>query len=60
MENILDSMGQVSRLTSLVTVMGAGLPKSLASFGYKSQRKSCTKRGRRRRGYTEKNRSETA
>jgi len=48
MENILDSMGRVSRLTSLVTVMGAGLPKLLASSGYKSQRKSCTRRGKKR------------
>jgi len=54
MENILDSMGRVSRLTSLVTVMGAGLPKLLASSGYKSQRKSCTREeGREKRGYSE-------
>lgn len=60
---ILESMGRVSRLTSLVTVMNAGLPKLLASSGYKSQRKNCNRegeKGRERRGYTEKNRSETA
>jgi hypothetical protein len=45
---ILESMGRVSRLTSLVTVMNAGLPKLLASSGYKSQRKSCN--GRRKKG----------
>jgi hypothetical protein len=33
---ILESMGRVSRLTSLVTVMNAGLPKLLVSSGYKS------------------------
>jgi hypothetical protein len=47
-------MGRVSLLTSLVTVMGAGLPKLLASSGYKSQRKSCNKEeGREKRGYSE-------
>jgi hypothetical protein len=44
---ILESMGRVSRLTSLVTMMNAGLPKLLASSGYKSPRKSCNKRRRR-------------
>jgi hypothetical protein len=46
---ILESMGRVSRLTSLVTVMNAGLPKLLASSGYKNQRKSCNKGGKKRR-----------
>jgi hypothetical protein len=46
-------MGRVSRLTSLVTMMNAGLPKLLASSGYKSQRKSCNKR-RRREGREER------
>ena len=57
---ILESMGRVSRLTSLDTVMHAGLPKMLASSGYKSQRRSRTKkkRGRERRGY--KNKRDTA
>jgi hypothetical protein len=50
---ILESMGRVSRLTSLVTMMNAGLPKLLASSGYKSQRKSCNK-GRRREGREER------
>jgi len=40
---ILESMGRVSRLTSLATVMHASLPKMLASSGYKSQRRSCTR-----------------
>jgi hypothetical protein len=40
-EIILESMGRVSWLTSLVTVMNAGLPKLLASSGYK--KKSCNK-----------------
>jgi hypothetical protein len=44
---ILESMGRVSWVTSLVTVMDAGLPKLLASSGYKSQRKRCTKKKRR-------------
>jgi hypothetical protein len=52
---ILESIGRVSRLTSLVAVMNAGLPKLLASSGYK--KKSCNKGkgGRRgeRRGYCE-------
>jgi hypothetical protein len=53
---ILESMERVSRLTSLVTMMNAGLPKLLASSGYK--KKSCNK-GRKRerremRGYREK------
>ena len=43
---ILESMERVSRLTSLVTMMDAGLPKLLASSGYKSQRKSYTRGGR--------------
>jgi hypothetical protein len=43
---ILESMGRVSRLTSLVTVMNAGLQKLLVSSGYKSQRKSCNNRGK--------------
>ena len=55
---ILESMGRVSRLTSLATVMHAGLPKMLASSGYKSQRRSRTKKkeemGRERRGYKDK------
>jgi hypothetical protein len=41
---ILESMGRVSRLTSLATVMHAGLPKMLASSGYKSQRRSRIKK----------------
>jgi hypothetical protein len=43
--------------------MHAGLPKTLASSGYKSQKKNRTlegEKGRERRGYTEKNKSETA
>jgi len=40
---ILKSMGRVSRLTSLATVMHAGLPKMPASSRYKSQRRSRTK-----------------
>jgi predicted DCC family thiol-disulfide oxidoreductase YuxK len=57
---ILESMGRVSWLTSLDTVMHAGLPKMLASSGYKSQRRSRTKKkgGRERRGY--KNKRDTA
>ena len=47
---ILESMGRVSRLTSLATVMHAGLPKMLASSGYKSQRSSRTRRGEKNRG----------
>ena len=50
---ILESMGRVSRLTYLVTVMNAGLPKLLASSGYKSQRKNCNREGEERRGYRE-------
>jgi len=58
---ILESMGRVSRLTSLVTVMNAGLPKLLASSGYKSQRKNCNREGeerRERRGYREEKKKE--
>jgi len=41
---ILESMGRVLWQTSLATVMHAGLPKMLASSGYKSQRRSRTKK----------------
>jgi hypothetical protein len=63
MEPIPNQEGSVSRLTTLATVMHAGLPKTLASSGYKSQKKNRTlegEKGRERRGYTEKNKSETA
>ncbi|KAJ6885986.1 hypothetical protein NC651_026602 [Populus alba x Populus x berolinensis] len=46
---ILESMGCVSRLTSLATVMHAGLPKMHASSGYKSQRRSRTEKGENKR-----------
>ncbi|KAJ6964109.1 hypothetical protein NC652_002401 [Populus alba x Populus x berolinensis] len=45
---ILESAGRVSRLTSLATVMHAGLPKMLASTSYKSQGRSRTKKERRK------------
>jgi predicted DCC family thiol-disulfide oxidoreductase YuxK len=49
---IFQIKGRVSQLTSLATVMHAGLPKMPASFGYKSQRRSriegTEKRGRKR------------
>jgi len=39
--------------------MGAGLPKLLASSGYKSQKKSCNKEeGREKRGYSEEKKKE--
>jgi len=49
---ILESMGRVSRLTSLATVMHASLLKMLASSSYKSQRRSRT-REREERGERE-------
>jgi len=42
MEPIPNQEGSVSRLTALATVMHAGLPKTLASSGYKSQKKNRT------------------
>jgi hypothetical protein len=48
---ILESMGRVSQLTSLATVMHTGLPKMLASSGYKSQiRRSRIKEGEKKKG----------
>ncbi|KAJ6979210.1 hypothetical protein NC653_027386 [Populus alba x Populus x berolinensis] len=46
---ILELMGHISQLTSLTTVMHAGLPKMPASFGYKSQRRSRTEGGEKRK-----------
>jgi hypothetical protein len=48
MEPFSNQEGRVSRLTSLATVMHAGLPKTPASSGYKSQRRSRTKGEERR------------
>jgi hypothetical protein len=42
MEPIPNQEGSVLRLTTLATVMHAGLPKTLASSGYKSQKKNRT------------------
>jgi hypothetical protein len=42
MEAFPNQEGSVSRLTTLVTVMHAGLPKTLLSSGYKSQKKNRT------------------
>jgi hypothetical protein len=39
MEPFPNQEGSVSRLTTLTTVMHAGLPKTLSSSGYKSQKK---------------------
>jgi hypothetical protein len=49
MEPIPNQEGNVSRLTTLATVMHAGLPKTLASSGYKSQKKNRTQERKRRR-----------
>jgi hypothetical protein len=40
MEPIPNQEGSVSRLKTLATVMHAGLPKTLSSSGYKSQKKN--------------------
>jgi len=48
MEPIPNQEGSVSRLTALATVMHAGLPKTLVSSGYKSQKKNQTLGGRKR------------
>ena len=52
MEPFPNPEGSVSRLTNLTTVMHAGLPKTLSSSGYKSQKKNQTQgtRGERREG----------
>jgi hypothetical protein len=42
MEAFPNQEGSVSRLTTLATVMHAGLPKTLSSSGYKSQKKNRT------------------
>jgi hypothetical protein len=42
--------GSVSRLTTLATVMHAGLPKTRSSYDYKSQKKNRTQGGRGQRG----------
>jgi len=47
---ILESMGRVSQLTSLATVMDAGLPKMLASSGYKNWRSSRTREEEKKKG----------
>jgi hypothetical protein len=62
MEPFPNQEGSVSRLTTLTTVMHAGLPKTFSSSGYKSQKKNQTQgRGgdtgegrRQRRKKTEK------
>jgi len=52
---ILESMGRVSQLTSLATVMHTGLPKMLASSGYKSQiRRSRIKEGEKKKERAER------
>jgi len=43
MEAFPNQEGSVSRLTTLATVMHAGLPKTLSSSGYKSQKKNRTR-----------------
>jgi hypothetical protein len=48
MEPIPNQEGSVSRLIALATVMHAGLLKTLASSGYKSQKKNRTLAGRKR------------
>jgi hypothetical protein len=45
MEPFPNQEGSVSRLTTLTTVMHAGLPKSFSSSGYKSQKKNQTQGG---------------
>jgi hypothetical protein len=42
MKEFPNQEGSVSRLTTLATMMHAGLPKTLSSFGYKSQKKNRT------------------
>jgi hypothetical protein len=46
MELFPNQEGSVSRLTTLTTVMHAGLPKTFSSSGYKSQKKNQTQGGR--------------
>jgi hypothetical protein len=48
MEPIPNQEGSVSRLTAPPTVMHVGLPKTLASSGYKSQKKNRTLAERKR------------
>jgi hypothetical protein len=45
MEPFPNQEGSVSRLTTLTTVMHAGLPKTFSSSDYKSQKKNRTQRG---------------
>jgi len=47
MEPFPNQEGSVSRLTTLTTVMHAGLPKTFSSSGYKSQKKNQTQGGER-------------
>jgi hypothetical protein len=49
MESFPNQEGSVSRLTTLTTVMHAGLPKTFSSSGYKSQKKNRTQRKTERR-----------
>jgi hypothetical protein len=46
MELFPNQEGSVSRLTTLTTVMHAGLAKTFSSSGYKSQKKNQTQGGR--------------
>jgi hypothetical protein len=44
MEPFPNQEGSVSQLTTLITVMHAGLPKTFSSSTYKSQKKNQTQR----------------
>ena len=61
MEPFPNQEGSVSRLTTLTTVMHAGLPKTFSSSGYKSQKKNQTQRegGEKKRKKRKKRVAET-